>query len=72
MNISQWNVSRVEESNGHSNKFDLHCMTLKIKVKHYFAWPFLSPVILYKLHYTITLYKFDFGVDSDIFEIKNI
>ena len=26
-------------------KFYLHCMTLKIKVKHLFAWPFLSPVV---------------------------
>ena len=25
-------------------KFYLYCMTLKIKVKHHFAWPFLSPV----------------------------
>ena len=26
-------------------KFYLYCMTLKIKVKHLFAWPFLSPVV---------------------------
>ena len=26
-------------------KFYLHCMTLKIKVNHLFAWPFLSPVV---------------------------
>ena len=26
-------------------KFYLFCMTLKIKVKHLFAWPFLSPVV---------------------------
>ena len=25
-------------------KFHLYCMTLKIKVKHLFAWPFISPV----------------------------
>ena len=26
-------------------KFYLYCMTLKIKVKHLFAWPVLSPVV---------------------------
>ena len=26
-------------------KFYLYCMTLKIKVKHLFAWPFSSPVV---------------------------
>ena len=61
-NISHGYVFGVKESNG--DKQNLHCMTLKIKVKHLFAWPFLSPIVIW--------YEVDLGVDSNIFEVLDI
>ena len=42
-------------------------MTLKIEVKHFFAWPFSSPVVN-----MIQKYKIDLGVDSDILKVVDI
>ena len=39
-------------------------MTLKIKVKHLFAWPFLSPVV--------NMIQCWSGVDSNIIEVVDI
>ena len=41
-NISHGYVFGVKESNRDNENFYLHCMTLKIKVKHLSAWSFIS------------------------------